>query len=104
MVVQIKFIGNTYKTASNKRIKVITPSKKISYIKEGKKAKLHRCHGCERILLGIACLRPAAFSRLPVSQRRASRAYGATHCSKCVQKKIISAFLNEEQKALTKNN
>lgn len=104
MVVPIKFIGSTYKTASNKRVKVITPSKKISFVKEGKKGKLHRCHCCEKILLGIACLRPAAFSRLPVSQRRVSRAYGATLCSKCVQKRIISAFLNDEQQVLTQNN
>lgn len=104
MVVPIKFIGSTYKTASNKRVKVITPSKKISFIREGKKAKMHRCHGCEQLLIGIAALRPAAFSRLPVSQRRISRPYGATHCTKCVQKKIVSAFLNEEQRLLTKNN
>ncbi len=104
MVAPIKFIGNTYKTASNKRVKVITPSKRISFIKVGKKAKMHRCHGCDQLLIGIAALRPAAFSRLPVSQRRVSRPYGATHCSKCVQKKIVSAFLNDEQKLLTKKN
>lgn len=104
MVVLRKFIGSTYKTASNRRIKVITPSKKISFIREGKKAKMHRCHGCDALLIGIAALRPAAFSRLPVSQRRVSRSYGATHCSKCVQKKIISAFLAEEQKLLSKSN
>lgn len=98
----VKFIGSTYKTASNKRIKVITPSKKISFIREGKKAKPHRCHSCEAYLIGIARVRQAAFLRLPVSQRRVSRPYGATHCSKCVQKKIISAFLSEEQKLLTK--
>jgi len=104
MVVPIKFIGSTYKTASNKRIKVITPSKKISFVKAGKKAKLHRCHGCEKILIGIAALRPAAFSRLPVSQRRVNRPYGATHCTRCVQKKIVSAFLNDEQQLLAKKN
>lgn len=104
MVAPIKFIGNTYKTAANQRVKVVTPSKRISFIKVGKKAKLHRCHSCEQVLIGIASLRPAAFRRLPVSQRRASRPYGATHCSKCVQKKIISAFLNDEQKLLTKKN
>ncbi|KAM0679554.1 hypothetical protein GINT2_002182 [Glugoides intestinalis] len=103
MVVPIKFIGSTYKTPSNRRIKVITPSKKISFIREGKKVKPRRCHQCEKRLIGIKVLRPAAFLRLPVSQRRVNRPYGSTHCSNCVQKKIVSAFLNEEQKILTKN-
>lgn len=104
MVTPVKFIGSTYKTASNRRVKVITPSKKISFVKVGKKAKKHRCHECETLLTGIAVMRPAAFSRLPVSQRRISRPYGATHCSKCVQKKIVSSFLAEERKLLSKSN
>ncbi len=97
MVVPIKFIGSTYKTASNKRVKTITPSKKISFVRIGKKAKPFKCVTCEGYLNGITRLRPAAFRRLPVSQRRVSRAYGGSHCSRCVEKKIISAFLTEEQ-------
>lgn len=104
MVAPIKFIGSTYKTASNRRIKVITPSKRISFVRVGKKGKIHRCHGCEKPITGIAAARSAAFSRLPVSQRRISRPYGSTHCSACVQKKIISAFLNDEQRLLSKKN
>lgn len=103
MVAVIKFIGNTYKTRANQRKKVVTSTGKISFIKIAKKAKAQRCHSCEAYLFGMKKLRPAAFSRLPVSQRRVSRAYGSTHCSNCVEKKIISAFLNEEQKIIGTN-
>lgn len=96
--------GNTYKNARNQRVKVITPSKKVKNIRIKKSAKKHRCHGCNRLLLGIAALRPAAFARLPVSQRRIARPLGATHCSKCVSNKITSAFLTEEQKLVSKTN
>ncbi|KAI5149985.1 large subunit ribosomal protein L34e [Enteropsectra breve] len=95
--------GNTYKTASNQRVRTVTPSGKVKNIKVAKKAKKHRCHGCNKLMLSIASLRPAAFSRLTLSSRRVTRPYGTTHCGKCVSKKIVSSFLVEEEKLLHKS-
>lgn len=92
--------GSTYKNANNQRVRVVTPSGKHINRRIPKKGKRHRCHGCNRLLPSIAALRPAAFARLPASQRRVSRPYGATHCGKCVSKKVVEAFLSEEVRRL----
>lgn len=94
--------GNTYKTESNRRVKVLTPGKKLINIKIGKKAKIHRCHECNQKLLGIVALRSAKFSRQKVSQRRISRPLGATHCSNCVARKITTEFFANESKVINK--
>lgn len=94
--------GSTYKNAGNVRVRVVTPSGKIKDRRVAKKAKKHHCHGCNRLLPSIAALRPAAFSRLTLAQRRVSRPYGSTHCGKCVAAKVVSAFLTEEEKLLNK--
>ncbi|KAI4291843.1 large subunit ribosomal protein L34e [Pancytospora philotis] len=95
--------GATYKNAGNQRVRVVTESGKIKDLRVAKKAKKHRCHGCNRLLPSIAALRPAAFSRLTLSQRRVARPYGSTHCGKCVANKVITAFLTEEEKLLRKS-
>lgn len=94
--------GATYKNASNQRVRKVTASGKIKDVRVAKKAKKHRCHGCNRLLLSIASLRPAAFSRLTLAQRRVSRPYGSTHCGKCVANKVVAAFLTEEERLLSK--
>lgn len=95
--------GSTYKNAANKRVRRVTPSGIIKDVRVAKKAKKHRCHACNRLLLSIASLRPAAFSRLTLAQRRVSRPYGSTHCGKCVAEKVVSAFLTEEERILNKS-
>ncbi|OQS54114.1 RPL34 [Ecytonucleospora hepatopenaei] len=92
--------GNTYKTASNRREAVKT-TRGILMKKVGKKAKVHRCHECNKKMPSIAQMRPAKFRRQKVKDRRVSRVLGSTHCGKCVEKKIISTFLNEETLAIT---
>ena len=97
--------GPTYKNRGNQRVRVVTPSGIIKDRRIKKAAKLHRCHGCNRLLPSIAALRPAAFSRLTLSKRRVTRPYGSTHCGKCVAGKVITAFLSgEEQSVNNKSN
>ncbi|AFM97959.1 ribosomal protein L34 [Encephalitozoon hellem] len=90
--------GQTYKTRSNRRIRVKTPSGKLVNRRIKKYSKKHRCHECNAVLGSIARMRPAEFSRQKVSARRVNRAYGATHCGRCVREKIIGAFLADEEK------
>ncbi|ORD95972.1 RL34 [Hepatospora eriocheir] len=97
----IKHRGNTYKTKSNRREVRRGPSGKLTAIKVGKKGNVHHCHECERPLYSIAALRTAEFSRQKVSARRVSRILGATICGKCVEKKVITTFLEQESKAVS---
>lgn len=90
--------GPTYKTRSNRRMKVKTASGKLLNRRIKKYAKKHRCHECASVLSSIARLRPAEFSRQKVSSRRVNRPYGATVCGKCVKDKIIGAFLADEER------
>ena len=91
--------GNTYNTISNRR-KAVKTSKGVEMKKIGKKGKLRRCHGCNVPMTSIAQMRPAKFNRQKLSSKRVSRVLGGTHCSKCVEKKIIAAFLDGEAKAI----
>lgn len=95
--------GATYKNRGNQRVRVVTPSGRIVDRRIKKKAKMHRCHGCNRLLPSIAALRPAAFSRLKLSQRRISRMDGSTHCGKCTAAKIVAAVLTEEERLVNQS-
>ncbi|WUR04756.1 ribosomal protein eL34 [Vairimorpha necatrix] len=90
--------GRTYKTRSNVRKVVKTPSGKLVARRQKKHAKFHRCHECNTKLLSIARMRPAEFSRQKVSARKVNRPLGSTTCGKCVKEKIIEAFLNDEER------
>lgn len=90
--------GRTYKTRSNIRKVVKTPSGKLVARLQKKHSKFHRCHECNAKLLSIARMRPAEFSRQKVSARRVNRPLGATTCGKCVKDKIVEAFLNDEER------
>ncbi|ORD94953.1 ribosomal prt L34 [Enterospora canceri] len=94
--------GNTYKTKSNRRVRKVTPSKKVVNVRVGKKGAMHRCHDCNQKITSIIQMRTAKFSRQKVSKRRVSRPLGATHCSKCVAKKITVDFFNNETRAVNK--
>lgn len=90
--------GSTYKTRSNRRVKVRTVSGKLVHRRIDKYSKKHRCHECGLVLSSIARMRPAEFSRQKVSERRVNRPYGATTCGGCVKEKIIGAFLADEER------
>ena len=70
----------------------------------GKKGKGPQCGeaACERRLHGVPVLRPTEYSRISKRQKKVSRAYGGSRCGVCVRKRIVRAFLIEEQKIVKK--
>ena len=53
-------------------------------------------------LLQVPALRPVQYSRISKRQKKVSRAYGGSRCGVCVRKRIVRAFLIEEQKIVKK--
>lgn len=93
-----------YITRSNRYVIKETPSgKKVTVIKK-KLGKATSCGLCKKTLQGIAAKRPAAFARLKKSQRKVSRAYGGNLCSKCCGERLLTAFLDAEEKAIENEN
>jgi large subunit ribosomal protein L34e len=45
-------------------------------------------------------MRPHEYKWVPKNKRTVTRAYGGVRCHKCVQKKILRAFLISEHKAI----
>lgn len=95
---QIIHRGRTYKTESNRRVLVKTPTGKLINRLVGKRAKQRRCHECNGYLNGIKQERGRAFLSLATIHRRANRVYGSTICGGCVKTRIIDAFLTDEEK------
>lgn len=93
-----------YITRSNRYVvKTTTSGNKASY-KKKKIGKAPSCGDCKKTLAGIAAKRPAAFARLKKSQRTVSRLHGGYLCPKCVQERVVSGFLNNEEKAMMGEN
>lgn len=89
---------HTYKTRSNRMVKVRTPGKNLVLHIVKKRGKLPKCGACHRKLLGIKMARSADFSRMKKHHRTVNRVYGGVLCSECVKNKIIGAFMDEELK------
>lgn len=95
---------NPYITRSNRYVVKTTESgKKATYLKK-KMGKAPSCGDCKKTLAGIAAKRPAAFSRLPKSQRTVSRLHGGYLCPRCVQERVVLGFLDGEEKAMVSEN
>ena len=94
----------SFRTASNVVRKVKTPGGKLVLHYMGKKGKGPQCGeaACERRLHGVPVLRPKEYSRISKRQKKVSRAYGGSRCGVCVRKRIVRAFLIEEQKFVKK--
>ncbi|KAM0677444.1 hypothetical protein BDAP_001945 [Binucleata daphniae] len=93
-----------YITRSNRYVVKETPSgKKVTVIKK-KMGKATSCGLCKKTLQGIAAKRPAAYARLKKSQRKVSRSYGGNLCSKCCQERLLTAFLDGEDKMMEEEN
>ena len=94
----------SFRTASNVVRKVKTPGGKLVLHYMGKKGKGPQCGeaACERRLHGVPVLRPKEYSRISKRQKKVSRAYGGSRCGVCVRKRIVRAFLIEEQKIVKK--
>jgi len=76
---------------------VKTPGGKLSvhYIK--KQGTAPKCGECGAKLNGVVALRPKAMRTTKQRQRKVYRAYGGSLCAGCVRKRVIRAFLIEEQ-------
>ena len=78
--------------------RVRTPGNKLVFQYIGKTGKSRRCGDCGCALPGIARVRPYQLRNMSRNQKRVSRAYGGSRCGNCVRKRILRAFLLEEQK------
>ncbi|EPR78730.1 Ribosomal protein L34 [Spraguea lophii 42_110] len=92
--------GSTFNTRSNKRKKVRTPGNRLVFQDVKKKGKGPKCGQCGIKLAGVKEARPAAFSRMRKSCRKVNRILGGVQCAKCVQEKVLDAFLNAEEKRM----
>lgn len=92
----------TYRTRSNKQVKVKTPGGRLVFQVQKKRGKIPKCGSCSVRLRGIIPKRPAAFSRLKRRDRKVSRSHGGSICGECLKNKITMAFLKEEEERLAK--
>ncbi|KAH3723337.1 60s ribosomal protein L34 [Pelomyxa schiedti] len=91
-----------YNTPSNKYTIVRTPGHRLVVHYLGKRHHPPRCGDCGETLQGIPGLSHKEMSRLPKNKRTVSRAYGGSRCHTCTRKRILRAFLIEEQRIVKK--
>jgi len=89
---------HAYATRSNKVRKLRTPGGRLTISYLGKKPNLPKCGDCGHQLQGLPAARPKSLHTLKSREVRVSRAYGGSRCATCVRKRIVRAFLIEEQK------
>ena len=89
---------HSYRTASNRVKKVRTPGNRLVFQYIGKTAKPRRCGDCGCALAGLARVRPYKLHSMKKKEKSVARAYGGSRCASCVRKRILRAFLLEEQK------
>lgn len=53
-------------------------------------------------IIQIPALRPREYAQISKPKKTVQRAYGGSRCAKCVQDRIVRAFLIEEQKIVKK--
>jgi len=85
---------------SNKQRILKTPGGRLTFHLLKKKATGPRCGDCGKHIIGVPRLRPYEYRRLKKRERRVNRAYGGSRCAGCVRKRIVRAFLIEEQKCV----
>merc|ERR1712217_194314 len=101
MVQRLTYRRHTrYNTKSNKQRILRTPGGKLVFHHLKKKATGPRCGDCGKNIIGVPRLRPIEYRRLKKRERRVNRAYGGSRCATCVRKRIVRAFLIEEQKCV----
>jgi len=95
---------HSYATRSNLIKKVKTPGGRLTVKIIKKKSSGVKCGeaGCDVMLPGIKRLTTSAFRHTKKRERKVSRSYGGALCGKCVQERIVRAFLIEEQKIVKK--
>eukprot|EP01122_Echinamoeba_exundans_P005123 TRINITY_DN15297_c1_g1_i1.p1 TRINITY_DN15297_c1_g1~~TRINITY_DN15297_c1_g1_i1.p1 ORF type:complete len:121 (+),score=39.85 TRINITY_DN15297_c1_g1_i1:34-396(+) len=93
---------HAYNTKSNSVKPVKTPGGRLVVQYRKKLAKGPACGDCGAKIQGVPHLRSKEYSRLKLSQKSVSRAYGGSRCAHCVRERIVRAFLIEEQKIVKK--
>ena len=91
---------HSYNTKSNAIRIVKTAGSKMTVQHKGKISSGVKCGDCGCLLAGIRHLRPHEYKWLPKHKRTVARAYGGVKCHKCVQKKILRAFLIDEHRTV----
>ena len=91
---------HSYNTRSNAIRIVKTAGSNMTVQHKGKISSGVKCGDCGCLLAGIRHLRPHEYKWIPKNKRTVTRAYGGVRCHKCVQKKILRAFLISEHKAI----
>ena len=91
---------HSYNTRSNAIRIVKTAGSNMTVQHKGKMSAGVKCGDCGCLLAGIRHLRPHEYKWIPKNKRTVTRAYGGVRCHKCVQKKILRAFLINEHKAI----
>mmetsp|Transcript_7824 Transcript_7824/g.11019 ORF Transcript_7824/g.11019 Transcript_7824/m.11019 type:complete len:121 (+) Transcript_7824:83-445(+) len=89
-----------YNTKSNKRKTLRTPGGKLVYHIREKKVKGPKCGDTGQQLRGMPAVKGHAYKRLYKRQKRVSRPYGGSRCGEAVRKRVLRAFLIEEQKCV----
>eukprot|EP00403_Amphidinium_massartii_P023199 CAMPEP_0178400876 /NCGR_PEP_ID=MMETSP0689_2-20121128/16013_1 /TAXON_ID=160604 /ORGANISM="Amphidinium massartii, Strain CS-259" /LENGTH=119 /DNA_ID=CAMNT_0020021681 /DNA_START=82 /DNA_END=441 /DNA_ORIENTATION=- len=89
-----------YNTKSNKRKTLRTPGGKLVYQVRHKKVKGPHCGDTGLPLRGMPAVKGHAYRRLKKRQKHVSRAYGGSRCGEAVRKRVLRAFLIEEQKCV----
>ncbi|EDR29496.1 60S ribosomal protein L34-A, putative [Entamoeba dispar SAW760] len=97
MAVRVTYVRkHSYNTKSNGIRIVKTAGGKMTVQHRQKISNGVRCGDCGCVLAGIRHIRPHQYGWLGKSKRTVTRAYGGVRCHKCVQKKILRAFLINE--------
>lgn len=93
---------HSYNTTTHSLRGVRTPGGVLKAQRIYKKTTGPKCSDCKTVLPGIKHMKSTAYRRTAKHERKVSRAYGGSCCHKCVQTRIVRAFLLEEQKAVKK--
>jgi large subunit ribosomal protein L34e len=93
-------VRHSYNTKQHRFRAVRTPGGKLVSQRVYKRGHGVKCSDCKQVLQGIPMVKH--YEWLKQRQRKVSRAYGGSCCAKCVQQRIVRAFLLEEQKAVKK--
>ncbi|KAK8832764.1 hypothetical protein WA577_004158 [Blastocystis sp. JDR] len=94
---------HSYNTASNSVSVVKTPGARLTVHYNKKSVSAAKCGCCKKPLAGViprACV--CDLRKMTHCQRTVTRAYGGNLCHKCLQDRILRAFLIEEQKIVKK--
>ncbi|XP_071829212.1 uncharacterized protein [Apostichopus japonicus] len=87
-----------YKTRSNKVRIVRTPGGRLVYHYLKKRVSPPKCGDTGVRLRGVIAARPKKLMRIPRYKKKVTRAYGGCLSASAVRKRIVRAFLIEEQK------